>query len=62
MPGRAEQGGDNGRNHARVEAVLGGHAGNGGEGNTLRQHDGRAGESGNRICAHAAARHVSAPT
>ena len=43
MPGGAEQGGDDRRDHAGIEPVFR-HAGNGGEGNTLRQHHDGAGQ------------------
>jgi len=61
MPGRTEQGCDDRRHHAGVEAVFGWHAGNCGESDTLRQHDGGASEPGKGVGAQAAARHVSAP-
>ena len=44
MPAGAEQGGDDGRHHRGIEAVFGRHAGDGGKGHALRQHDHGAGE------------------
>ena len=45
----AEQGGDDGRHHAGVEAVLRRHAGDSGEGDALWQHHDGTGEGGSEI-------------
>ena len=49
MPAGAEQGGDDGRHHGGIQAVFRRHAGDGGEGHALRQHDHRAGDAGDQV-------------
>ena len=51
VPAGAEQRGDDRRHHGGVEAVLRRQAGDGGEGDALRQDDQRAGEAGDQVVA-----------
>ena len=61
QPGRAEQGGDDGRDHRRVEPVLGRHAGDRGEGDALREDHEHAGHGGQRVRTHGVAIDVGPP-
>ena len=61
QPGRAEQGGDDGRDHRRVEPVLGRHPGDGSEGDALRENHEHPGHGGQCVGAHGVAIDVGPP-
>ena len=61
QPGGAEQGRNDGRDHAGIEAVFGRHAGDGGKGHALGQGDDGPGEAGQQVGAQRGGGHHGPP-